>query len=109
MVTAKETKYKERTPDTVDRDGGRVKNATPSTIFMEDNMRKLTIVLASLVLLALLTGAIATSSISAAPNAAPPGPKFSTAVAFDVSPALRDVTNLTRPLTANTSSRTSLA
>ncbi|HEY6041881.1 MAG TPA: hypothetical protein VIX58_07090 [Anaerolineae bacterium] len=67
-------------------------------------MRKLIIVLTSLVLLALLTGAIAPLPTRAAPNAAQPEPKFSTAVAFDASPALRDVTNLTRPLTANTSS-----
>jgi len=50
-------------------------------------------VLTSVVVLALLVSAVATLSVSAAPEArqAGPDPKFSTAVAFDVSPALRDL------------------
>src|SRR5712692_9724118 len=50
-------------------------------------------ILTSLIVLALLISAAAALSVSAAPEAARrgPGPKFSTAVVFDVSPALRDL------------------
>ncbi|MGE5265133.1 MAG: hypothetical protein ACM3S0_17265 [Acidobacteriota bacterium] len=48
-------------------------------------------VLLVLIVLGLLLSAAAAASVSAAPNFAPPSPKFSTPKAFDVSPALRDL------------------
>ena len=56
-------------------------------------------ILISVVVLALLVSIVAVLSASAAPSAAPPAPKakFSTAVAFDKTPALRDMTRSAAP------------
>ena len=56
-------------------------------------------ILISVVVLALLVSVVAVLSASAAPSAAPPAPKakFSTAVAFDKTPALRDMTRSATP------------
>ncbi len=48
-------------------------------------------VLIALLFFTLLTTAVAAGAVSAAPAFAPPAPRFSTAKAFDVSPALRDL------------------
>ncbi len=59
--------------------------------------------LISVVVFALLVSAVAVLSVNAAPNAAPksPTPKFSKGVAFDVSPALRDLARQALPLPAS--------
>lgn len=58
---------------------------------------KLYQVLTVLLFLILLTSAVATVPVNAAPNFAPPHPKFSENQAFDVSPALRDLAKQVRP------------
>ena len=59
-------------------------------------------ILISVVVLALLVSVVAVLSASAAPSAAPPAPKakFSTAVAFDKTPALRDMARSAAPRSA---------
>ena len=61
-------------------------------------------ILISAVILVLLVSAAAVLSVSAAPAAAPPAPKakFSTAVAFDKTPALRDMARSAAPRAAQT-------
>ncbi|HEX9075951.1 MAG TPA: hypothetical protein VF932_09235, partial [Anaerolineae bacterium] len=61
-------------------------------------MRLIRILIVLLVLGVLVSAA--TAPASAAPNLAPPSPKFTEAVAFDVSPALRDVTARAQPQVA---------
>ena len=64
---------------------------------------KLYKVLIYVVVFSLLVSAGATLPVRATPSVAPPAPQFSTAVAFDVSPALRDLAKRARPLPASPS------
>jgi hypothetical protein len=57
-------------------------------------------ILISVAALALLVGVVAVLSVSAAPLAKSPAPKFSTAVAFDKTPVLRDMARSAAPRTA---------
>jgi hypothetical protein len=61
-------------------------------------------ILISVAVLALLVGTLASLSASAAPLAAPPVAKFSTAVAFDKTPALRDLARSAAPQAAQSAS-----
>src|SRR5512136_1504095 len=56
--------------------------------------------LISVVVLVLLVSVVAVLSVSAAPLAKSPVPKFSTAVAFDKTPALRDMARSAAPRAA---------